>query len=123
MGSELPELASQLAHYLLEWLGFGTLVGLLAKAILPGRDPGGALATVLVGVIGSLIGAGSLALMANGFHVSPLSPLGFVVAIVGATLLLVLYRLMGEHLPRGSRNWFWPRTTRPRQRVTVTREE
>jgi uncharacterized membrane protein YeaQ/YmgE (transglycosylase-associated protein family) len=40
------------AHEVLMWVGFGTLVGLAAKAIMPGRDPGGALGTMLMGIVG-----------------------------------------------------------------------
>ena len=46
---------SQWAHLGLEWIGFGTLVGLLAKAIMPGRDPGGAIVTLLMGIGGAVI--------------------------------------------------------------------
>ena len=42
------DLINQWMHYGLEWIGFGTLVGLIAKAVLPGKDGGGALATVLI---------------------------------------------------------------------------
>ncbi len=119
----MPELATRLANYLLLWLGFGTLVGLLAKSILPGRDPGGALATVLVGIAGSLIGAGAMALLANGLQVSPLSPVGFVVATVGAIVLLVIYRLMGERLAFSGKGLIWPRKPRHGRRVTVVRED
>lgn len=119
----MPELATRLAHYLLLWLGFGTLVGLLAKSILPGRDPGGALATVLVGIAGSLIGAGAMALLANGLQVSPLSPVGFVVATVGAIVLLVIYRLMGERLAFPGKGLIWPKRPRQGRRVTVVRED
>ena len=45
----------------LVWVGFGTIVGLTAKAIMPGKDPGGAVATLLMGIVGSVIGCGSLA--------------------------------------------------------------
>ncbi len=46
------------AHEVLMWVGFGTLVGLAAKAIMPGRDPGGALGTMLMGIVGSVLGCG-----------------------------------------------------------------
>ena len=50
-------LLSQWTHDLLSWIGFGTVVGLLGKAALPGKDPGGAVATVVLGILGSVIGA------------------------------------------------------------------
>ncbi|HEY4760243.1 MAG TPA: hypothetical protein VIH42_06665 [Thermoguttaceae bacterium] len=49
----LPEQVQQWANTVLVWVGFGTLVGLLAKAIMPGRDPGGAVATLLMGIGGT----------------------------------------------------------------------
>ena len=56
---EMPADAQQLAHDLLAWIGYGTLVGLMAKAIMPGRDPGGAVATLAMGIGGSVIGCGA----------------------------------------------------------------
>ena len=52
-------LAQQWANDVLIWVGFGTIVGLAAKAIMPGRDPGGAVATLAMGVGGSIIGCGT----------------------------------------------------------------
>ena len=43
---------------ILMWVGFGTFVGLLAKALMPGRDPGGPIATLLMGITGVIIGCG-----------------------------------------------------------------
>src|SRR3712207_2794919 len=64
------DILTQWTHDLLSWVGFGTIVGLLAKAILPGKDPGGALATVCIGVMGSIIGA-ALVVFFAGQRVSP----------------------------------------------------
>ena len=88
-------LISQWMHYFLEWVGFGTLVGLVAKAVLPGKDGGGALATVVLGILGTVIGAALLSFFVQGAQVKPISLLGFVVAMGGTTLLLVTYRLLG----------------------------
>src|ERR1051325_6731790 len=89
------DVISQWMHLGLEWIGFGTLVGLIAKAVLPGKDGGGALATVILGILGSLIGAALLAFLVEGAHVTPISLLGFFVALGGTTLLLITYRLLG----------------------------
>src|SRR5207249_4906700 len=86
---------TQASHFLLIWVGFGTLVGLLAKAILPGKDPGGTLPTVIIGILGSIIGAGVLLFFSADLRVTPISPVGFVVALGGTSLLLVVYRLLG----------------------------
>ncbi len=91
----------------LTWIGFGTLVGLAAKAIMPGRDPGGSIATVLMGIGGSIIGCGTLMYLYDGARVTPISLLGFAVATAGAFALLFFYRLLGGKIieegdrPRG----------------------
>jgi uncharacterized membrane protein YeaQ/YmgE (transglycosylase-associated protein family) len=86
-------LADQWLHTVLVWIGFGTLVGLVAKAMMPGRDPGGAIATLLMGIGGAVIGCGTLSYFTRGTHVSPISPLGFVVATGGAFVLLAFFKL------------------------------
>src|SRR5436309_5147792 len=95
---ELPEMAHQWANDILLWIGFGTLVGLVAKAIMPGRDRGGALATLLMGIAGSIIGCGTLMYFWDGVRVTPISPIGFVVATAGAFILLFFYRLLSGRL-------------------------
>jgi uncharacterized membrane protein YeaQ/YmgE (transglycosylase-associated protein family) len=73
------------------WIVFGLIVGVVAKFVMPGDDPGGFLATVAIGIVGALIGGflGRLAgLYAEG------DPVGFVMAVVGSILLLWLYRMM-----------------------------
>jgi uncharacterized membrane protein YeaQ/YmgE (transglycosylase-associated protein family) len=97
---ETAQLAEQLqmwANTILVWIGFGTVVGLLAKAIMPGRDPGGAVATLAMGIGGTVIGCGTLTFFYNGVHVTPISLLGLVVATAGAFILLVFYRLFAGH--------------------------
>jgi len=95
MDVQLTASAQQWANDILVWVGFGTLVGLMAKAIMPGRDPGGAVATLAMGVGGTVIGCSTLMYFSNGQRVTPISPLGFVVATVGAFVLLFFYRLLG----------------------------
>ena len=99
---EIPTDVQQLAHDLLAWIGYGTVVGLLAKAIMPGRDPGGAVATLAMGIGGSVIGCGALMYISNGVRVTPLSLIGFVVATAGAFILLFFYRLLSGRYDRGS---------------------
>jgi uncharacterized membrane protein YeaQ/YmgE (transglycosylase-associated protein family) len=104
----------QLAHLLLESIGFGTLVGLLAKAIMPGRDPGGAVVTLLLGIGGTVIGLGTLNYFYAGQHITPISPLGLVVATSGSFLLLFFYRLFGGR-------WFVEGDVPPRRRPAARR--
>jgi uncharacterized membrane protein YeaQ/YmgE (transglycosylase-associated protein family) len=87
----------QWAHLLLEWVGFGTLVGLLAKAIMPGRDPGGAVVTLALGIAGTVIGLGTLNFFLPGQRITPISPLGLAVATGGSFILLLIYKLLGGY--------------------------
>lgn len=91
---DLSLVLTQWADELLTWVGFGTLVGLLAKAILPGRDPGGTVTTLAMGIVGTFIGCSLLMYVGNMPRVSPISPLGFLAGTAGAVVLLVFYRLM-----------------------------
>lgn len=78
---------------LLRWVGFGTLTGLAAKAIMPGRDPGGALSTMLMGIGGSVIGCGTVLFFWRDAEIDPISGKGFIAATMGAFILLAFYRL------------------------------
>jgi len=96
-GFELSEPIQQWANMILMWIGFGTLTGLLAKAIMPGRDPGGAVATLCMGIGGAVIGCGILAYFWQEARVTPISPIGFLVATGGAFVILFFYRLLAGY--------------------------
>ena len=89
-GAQFNDIMQKVANDLLVWVGFGTLVGLLAKAIMPGRDPGGAVATLMMGIGGSVIGCGTLMFFWEGQRVTPISPVGFLVATGGAFMVGVM---------------------------------
>jgi uncharacterized membrane protein YeaQ/YmgE (transglycosylase-associated protein family) len=91
------EQVGQWVNDVLVWIGFGTVVGLLAKAIMPGRDPGGTVATLAMGIGGTVIGCGTLAFFYEGQRVTPISPLGLAVATAGAFILLFFYRILGGY--------------------------
>jgi uncharacterized membrane protein YeaQ/YmgE (transglycosylase-associated protein family) len=96
--AQFIQFAQQWANDILVWVGFGTIVGLLAKAIMPGKDPGGAVATLAMGVGGTVIGCGTLTFFTTqGQRVTPISPIGFVVATCGAFLILFFYKLLGGY--------------------------
>jgi len=92
-GSDFMVIVEQSLQELLVWVGFGTLVGLAAKAVMPGHDPGGAVATMLMGIGGSVIGCGTLLFFWDGSRVTPISPMGFLAATAGAFVLLFFNRL------------------------------
>ena len=87
---------------ILGWIIFGLIAGLIAKAIMPGRDPGGAIITILLGIAGSLIGGFiGQAIFGYGRAVNDtgdLSRPGFlmslVLSVLGAIALLAVYRLI-----------------------------
>lgn len=74
---------------ILGWIVFGLVVGALAKLIMPGKDPGGIFITILLGIVGALLG-GFLGRLLGLYKEG--EPAGFVGALVGAILLLWLYR-------------------------------
>jgi len=87
----------QWAELLLIWVGFGTIAGLLAKAVIPGRDPGGALATMGMGIGGTIIGCGVLTYFYDGLKVTPISPVGFLCAIAGSCVILFFYKMLAGY--------------------------
>ena len=70
---------------------FGLIVGALAKLVMPGRDPGGIIITMLLGIAGAVLGG--FVGRAMGFY-GPGEAAGFLMSFVGAVLLLALYRMM-----------------------------
>jgi uncharacterized membrane protein YeaQ/YmgE (transglycosylase-associated protein family) len=74
---------------ILGWIVFGLIVGALAKLVMPGNDPGGIIVTILLGIAGALVG-GFIG-RALGWY-TPGEPAGFIMATLGAVLLLFIYR-------------------------------
>ena len=77
-------------------LVIGLIVGAIAKFLMPGRDPGGCLITILLGIAGAFI-AGFLG-RAIGWY-EPGEPAGFIASVIGAMLLLLVYRLIKGRQP------------------------
>ncbi len=72
------------------WIIFGAIVGVVAKLLMPGRDPGGFVITILLGIVGSLLG-GFIG-RALGLYSSAEDAGGFLMSILGAVLVLWAYR-------------------------------
>jgi uncharacterized membrane protein YeaQ/YmgE (transglycosylase-associated protein family) len=74
------------------WIVLGLLAGAIAKAILPGDDPGGIIVTMLIGIAGALIGG----FIASALDIGDLDEFfdvgTWLIAILGSLLLLVIYR-------------------------------
>ena len=73
------------------WIVFGLIVGALAKLVMPGRDPGGIIVTMLLGIAGAL--AGGFIGRALGWD-GPNDSAGFVMSLLGAVILLWIYRMI-----------------------------
>lgn len=78
---------------IISWIVFGLLAGAIAKFIMPGRDPGGCLVTMLLGIVGAFVGGWIATQLGygtvDGFNLASLG-----IAILGAVVLLLLYRLI-----------------------------
>ena len=77
---------------ILGWVVIGLLAGGLAKLLMPGKDPGGCIVTILLGIAGALL-AGFLG-RAVGWYGPNDAGAGFVAAVIGAVVLLLIYRLV-----------------------------
>jgi len=75
---------------ILGWILFGLVVGILARFLMPGRDPGGFVVTIVLGVVGALFG-GFLGRSVGWYQEG--EPVGFLMAILGAIVLLAVYRV------------------------------
>ena len=71
------------------WILFGLIVGVVAKLIMPGPDPGGMMVTILLGIVGAFIG-GFMGRMLGWYGEG--DPVGFIMAVVGAIVVLFAYR-------------------------------
>lgn len=75
---------------ILGWIVFGLVVGAIAKLLMPGKDPGGIIVTMILGIVGALLGG--FVGRALGMYNSNESA-GFIMALVGSVLVLLVYRM------------------------------
>jgi uncharacterized membrane protein YeaQ/YmgE (transglycosylase-associated protein family) len=75
------------------WVVFGLVVGVVARLLVPGRDPMGCLGTIVLGVIGSIVG-GFLLMLLFGGRGERVHPAGFLGAVIGGVVILLLWRWM-----------------------------
>ena len=77
----------------LGWIVFGLIVGIIAKLLMPGRDPGGFVITILLGIAGAVTGG----YIGRGLGwYEPNQPAGFFMSLIGANVLLALYRMIAR---------------------------
>lgn len=84
----------------LSWILFGLIAGAIAKFIMPGKDPGGCIGTVIIGVLGAVIGGFIGTELLDFGTVTGFNLRSFGIAILGAIILLSLYRLLLVRQPR-----------------------
>lgn len=72
---------------------FGLVVGVIAKLLMPGKDPGGIIITIILGIVGSVVGRWIG--QALGFY-GPEDAAGFIMSLLGAILLLAIYRTVAK---------------------------
>jgi uncharacterized membrane protein YeaQ/YmgE (transglycosylase-associated protein family) len=77
----------------LSWIVLGLIAGALAKLIMPGRDPGGIIITILLGIAGAVVG-GFLSTLVGFGNVSGFDFRSLVIAVIGAIVLLAVYRVV-----------------------------
>jgi len=75
----------------LSWIVSGLIVGAFAKLVMPGKDPGGIIVTILLGIAGAIVGGVIGRFL--GFY-TPGQAAGWLMSVLGAVLLLALYRVM-----------------------------
>lgn len=78
---------------LLSWIVFGLIAGLIAKLLMPGSDPGGCIVTMAIGIFGALLG-GFIATALGFGGISGFDFRSLLIAIVGAILLLAIFRMI-----------------------------
>jgi uncharacterized membrane protein YeaQ/YmgE (transglycosylase-associated protein family) len=81
----------------LGWIIFGLIAGVIAKLIMPGRDPGGFVVTILLGIAGALVGGfvgRAMGLYNEG------EPAGLILSVIGAIILLGVYRMVVKPHPK-----------------------
>ena len=91
---DLSPAAQNWVNVALLWIGFGTVVGLATRSLLPGVVPQGALGTVLLGVGGSCVGLFLFSSLLSPERFNPIGPLGFFVSVLAAAGMLLVFRFV-----------------------------
>ena len=81
---------------IIAWIVLGLIAGAIAKAIMPGKDPGGIIVTMLIGIVGAFLG-GIIGNTVTGQGLNGFSLWSILLAIVGALILLWIYRAVTRH--------------------------
>jgi len=80
---------------ILSWIVFGLIAGSVAKWLMPGKDPGGFVGTIIIGIVGALVGGYIAKILAVGGAVTPGFDIkSFIFAVIGSIVLLIVYRFV-----------------------------
>ena len=79
---------------LIAWIVLGLLAGAIAKMLMPGRDPGGCILTIVIGIVGALLGGFLSTLLGFGGLGGELDWRNLVIAVLGSIVLLALWRML-----------------------------
>lgn len=79
---------------LIAWVVLGLIAGAIAKMLMPGRDPGGCIVTILIGIVGALLGGFLSTALGFGGLTGDLDWRSLVIAVLGSFVLLALWRLI-----------------------------
>ncbi|GAL58255.1 MULTISPECIES: GlsB/YeaQ/YmgE family stress response membrane protein [Enterobacteriaceae] len=79
---------------IIAWIIFGLIAGIIAKFIMPGRDGGGFIITVILGIVGAVVGGWLATMFGVGGDVTGFNLPSFLVAVVGAIVVLAIYRMV-----------------------------
>lgn len=86
---------------ILSWIVFGLIAGIIAKLLMPGRDPGGCIITILIGIAGAFVGGYLGQQLFGAGTVGDFSLSSFITAVAGALVLLFVYRMFTGGRRRG----------------------
>lgn len=89
----LPDAAQLWVNVILIWIGFSAVVGLVVRSLLPGKEPGGLMGTLLIGVLGSCIGPFTVSILWEMENFNPIGPIGFCASTISAFACLLLFRI------------------------------
>ncbi|NDO80249.1 GlsB/YeaQ/YmgE family stress response membrane protein [Citrobacter sp. NCU1] len=79
---------------IIAWIVFGLIAGVIAKLIMPGRDGGGFILTCILGIVGAVVGGWLATMFGIGGSISGFNLNSFLVAVVGAIIVLGVFRLL-----------------------------
>ncbi|ECO1511396.1 GlsB/YeaQ/YmgE family stress response membrane protein [Salmonella enterica subsp. arizonae] len=79
---------------IIAWIIFGLIAGVIAKLLMPGRDGGGFILTCILGIVGAVVGGWLATMFGIGGSISGFGLHSFLVAVVGAIVVLVIFRLL-----------------------------